>query len=135
MKGVLIILCLAYLSFHTSKSIGHLPFTPLVDIVDALKTGNANRLSKYFDDNIGLTIQDKAGSYSRSQAKLILTEFFSNNTVKNYVSINTISNSTGQCSLGILYTETGAYQVSISIKQIGGRQLIQQMSIDKYSRV
>ena len=45
-------------------------------VIDALRSGNATELSGYFDDNVELTMPDKADSYSKAQAVLILKDFF-----------------------------------------------------------
>jgi hypothetical protein len=104
---------------------------PVNEIVNALSTGSSNRLSRYFDNYIELTIQDRTASYSKGQAEMIVRDFFSTNNVKSYSSINFTSNSSWQSYLGTLYTNNGNYQISIFSKLVGGKQLIQRLSFDK----
>ena len=53
-------------------------------VIGAIRSGNSAELSKYFDDNIELTLPDKSDSYSKAQAQLIVRDFFSNNGVKGF---------------------------------------------------
>ena len=42
------------------------------DVIGAIRSGDADELSKYFDDNIELTLPVKSDSYSKAQAQVIL---------------------------------------------------------------
>ncbi|HWC53267.1 MAG TPA: DUF4783 domain-containing protein, partial [Chitinophagaceae bacterium] len=53
-------------------------------VIGALRSGNAEELSKYFDDNVELTLPDKSDNYSKAQAVLIMRDFFNNNNVTNF---------------------------------------------------
>src|SRR5882672_6473322 len=54
------------------------------EVIGALRSGNANEMSRHFDDNLELTLPSKSDSYSKAQATLILKDFFSNNGVKGF---------------------------------------------------
>ncbi len=54
------------------------------EVIGALRSGNASGLSKYFDDNVELTLPVKSDSYSKAQAQVILKDFFANNGVKGF---------------------------------------------------
>jgi hypothetical protein len=54
------------------------------EVIGALRVGNSTELSKYFDDNVELTLPDKSDSYSKAQAQLIVKDFFGNNGVKGF---------------------------------------------------
>ncbi|TAL43536.1 MAG: DUF4783 domain-containing protein, partial [Chitinophagaceae bacterium] len=54
------------------------------DVIGALKAGNTPGLSKYFDNYVDITMPDKSSNYSKSQAELIIKDFFANNGVKNF---------------------------------------------------
>src|SRR5437763_4726764 len=58
--------------------------TGLEDVINALRTGNATELSRYVDDNIEISLPDKSDTYSRSQAVMVLQDFFTNNGVKSF---------------------------------------------------
>jgi len=64
-----------------------LSFTTLVgieDVVASLKTGNASQIARYFDNTVEITLPAKSNSYSKSQAEMILRDFFANNPVKSF---------------------------------------------------
>ena len=48
-------------------------------VVIALKSGNATLLSRFFDSRVDIILPEKSDNYSRSQAEMILKDFFSNN--------------------------------------------------------
>lgn len=45
------------------------------EVINAMRSGNSAELSKYFDDNVDLTLPDKSDSYSKAQAQLIVRDF------------------------------------------------------------
>ena len=55
------------------------------EIINALKTGNANEIAKYFDNTVEITLPEKSNSYSKSQAEVVLRDFFNNSPVKNLI--------------------------------------------------
>ncbi|MFT4024403.1 MAG: DUF4783 domain-containing protein [Flavihumibacter sp.] len=48
-------------------------------VLAALKSGNVGLLSRYFDNRIDIALPERSDNYSRSQAEMILKNFFSNN--------------------------------------------------------
>src|ERR1043166_5671417 len=54
------------------------------EVIGALRSGNSAELSKYFDDNVEVTLPVKSDSYSKAQAQVIMKDFFSNNDVKGF---------------------------------------------------
>ena len=57
------------------------PIAGLDNVINALKTGNAQELSKYIDDNVEISLPDKSDNYSRAQALMVLKDFFNNGFV------------------------------------------------------
>ena len=45
-------------------------------VIGALRSGNAAELSKFFDDNVEVTLPVKSDSYSKAQAQVIIKDFF-----------------------------------------------------------
>lgn len=60
------------------------PISGLDDVIKSLRAGNAQELAKYVDDNIVISLPDKSDSYSRSQAVMVLKDFFTTNGVKGF---------------------------------------------------
>src|SRR5687767_6593868 len=101
------------------------------DVVNALKSGNAALVSKYFDNTIDITLSDKSNSYSKSQAELVLKDFFNNNEVKNFNVIHTGDNAGSQYCIGTLQTKNGAFRTTIYMKQKGDKQVLQELKFEK----
>jgi Domain of unknown function (DUF4783) len=96
------------------------------DVIGALKTGNANELSKFIDDDAGLevTLPDKSNAYSKSQAVMVLKDFFSNNGVKNFEVKFKGDKGNGQFCVGTLQTRSGNFRTHIYMKTVGDKQVI-----------
>jgi hypothetical protein len=106
-------------------------FTPLQgleDVIRGLKAGNANELARYIDDNIELSLPEKADTYSRSQAVMILKDFFANNTVRGFDVKHKGDNAGNQFCIGTLYTASGNYRTTIFMTTKSGKQLIRQIT-------
>ena len=110
MKFILLTVILSF-NFLTLQS-------SLDGMVNALKRGNASQLSMYLDTNIELELDNKKITYSRSQAELILKDFFNVNTVKNFEFLRMEkSNNQAKYCLGTLNTVNGLFHTTIYLKQ------------------
>ena len=99
-------------------------------VVSALKSGNAKELAKYFNSNIDLTIIDKQDIYSKTQAEIILKEFFGKNIPSNFTVMHQGGKEGSKYVIGNLVTSTGTYRVSLFLKLQGVTQVIQQLRIE-----
>lgn len=103
------------------------PVSGLDEVIDALRAGNAQELSKYVDDNIEISLPDKSDSYSRAQALMVLRDFFNNNGVKNFEVQFKGENGGNQFCVGKLHTKTGSYRTTVFMKTKNGRQLVKEI--------
>lgn len=104
------------------------PLRGLEEVVHALRTGNANEMSKYIDDNIEITLPGKSDSYSRAQAIVILKDFFSNNGVQGFEVKHKGDNAGNQFCIGTLLTRSGSYRTTIFMKtKNDGKQLVREI--------
>jgi len=101
------------------------------DVVNALKAGNASQVSRYFDNTIDITLQDKSNSYSRSQAELVLKDFFIMNGVISFEALHTGDNSGSQYLIGNLKTKKGIYRTTVFMKQKADREVVQELRFEK----
>lgn len=100
----------------------------LDEVVAALNSGNASELAKYIDDNIEINLPDKSDNYSRTQAVMILRDFFTNNGVKSFAVLHKgSSGDSGQFCVGTLYTKSGNYRTTIFMKTKNGQQLVREI--------
>jgi hypothetical protein len=100
------------------------------EVVNGMKTGNAGQVAKYFDNAVEITLFDKSNSYSKSQAELVLKDFFATNPVKGFDVIHKGENGGSEYRIGNLATRTGTYRTTIFMKQKGDKQLLQEVRIE-----
>lgn len=101
------------------------------EIANAIKSGNAAEVAKYFDNTIDITISEKSNAYSKRQAELVLRDFFDTNGVKNFEVIHKSENSGSQYCIGNLTTKNGIFRTTIYIKQKGEKQVIQELRFER----
>lgn len=107
------------------------------DITDKVKghisTGNAKGLSSYFSGNIDLGVEENEDVYSRTQAEMILKNFFSKNVPTSFTVIHKGSSTMNVAyRIGTLKTKNGKeFRVTFNMKVVGGRYQIHQMQIEE----
>ena len=107
------------------------PFYSIEEVVNAMKNGNASQLSKYFDDRIDLTLPGKSDNYSKTQAEMILKDFFATNEVKDFLIKHKGENSGSEFCLGVLTTKNGNFRTKFYMKHKGDRQVLQEIGFQK----
>ena len=105
-------------------------FGGIDDVIAAMKTGNSNQVAKYFDNNVDISMPDKSNSYSKSQAELVLKDFFSSNPVKSFEIIHKGENAGSQYCIGTLQTKSGTYRTTVFMKQKGDMQVLQELRFE-----
>lgn len=124
MQKILLFSSLALVMLTTAF---RLPVSGLDDVINALRSGNAQELSKYVDDNIEISLPDKSDSYSRGQAVMVLKDFFSNNGVSGFDVQFKGENGGSQFCVGTLKTKSGSYRTTVFMKTKDGRQLVKEI--------
>ena len=97
------------------------------DVVSALRSGNAAELSKYFDDNVELTLPVKSDSYSKAQAQMIIKDFFANNNLKGFELKHTGDSPGGHYCIGTLQTKSGNFRAHVFMKTKGGKEFVKEL--------
>jgi hypothetical protein len=108
-------------------------FTPLYsidDVVTAMRNGNASQLSKYFDTRVDITVPGKSDNYSKSQAELILKDFFASNEVKGFVVKHKGKQNGSEFCIGLLQTRNGEYRTKFFMKKKGDMQVVQELGFE-----
>ena len=100
------------------------------DVITAMRTGNAGTVAKYFDNSVEISMPDKSNSYSKSQAELVLKDFFTSNPVKSFEVIHKGENAGSQYCIGTLQTKNGSYRTTIFMKQKGDHQVLQELRFE-----
>ena len=107
------------------------PMYSIEEVVSALRTGNVPQLARYFDDRIDPSLPGQSDNYSRTQAEMILKDFFSSNPVKDFQVKHKGENNGSEFCFGVLLTKSGNYRVKLYMKQKGERQVLQEIGFLK----
>ena len=105
-------------------------FSGIDEVIAALKSGNATEMAKYFDTTVEITLPDKNNSYSKSQAEVVLRDFFTNNPVKSFEILHKGENGGSQYCIGTLITKTASFRTTVFMKQKGNQQTLQEIRFE-----
>ena len=105
--------------------------TGLNDVVNAIKSGNAVSVSKYFDNTVEITINGKSSNYSKTQGEVVLRDFFANNAVKSFTVLHQGQSGGSEFCIGTLITSNGNYRTTLNLKQKGDKQSLQEIKFEK----
>jgi hypothetical protein len=96
-------------------------------VVTAIRTGNVSRLSSFFDSRVDISLPDKSDTYSRTQAEMVLGDFFNNNVVVSFkISQQGESGGSFFCA-GLLQTRSGNFRTTLFFKQKGDKHFLEEI--------
>lgn len=102
------------------------------NIANAIRTGNASSLAASFQSNVEITIKDAGNSYSKSQAEMVLKNFFSTHQPKGFVIAHQGTSPEGsKYFIGNLSTSTGNYRTYVYAKATNGVLAIQEIRFEE----
>ena len=124
MKKIFTILCtgLFFVALAAFKQGGGMD-----EVIGALRNGNAAELAKYLDDNVEIALPAKSDSYSRSQAVIILQDFFNNTGIKGFDVKYRGDNGGTQYCIGTLQTRSGGYRTTFFLTNRNGKLLVKEI--------
>ena len=120
-RGAAIILIALFLTSFKSY------FFSIDDVATAIRSGNVNQLSAYLDNRVDITLPDKTDTYSKTQAEMVIRDFFSNNGVQNFQVKHKGENAGSEFCIGVLKTRNGDYKTVLFMKLKGDKQLLQEL--------
>jgi hypothetical protein len=131
MKSILGLAALTFslvlVSFRPPSTPSISPSFSLDDVAFAIRSGNAGQLSQYLDSRVDISLPEKSDTYSKSQAEMIIRDFFSTNGVQNFQIKHKGENGGSEFCVGILQTHNGDYRTTLFMKHKGDRQLLQEL--------
>lgn len=102
------------------------------NIANAIRTGNASALAASFQSNVEITIKDTGNSYSKSQAEMVLKNFFSTHQAKGFTIAHEGTSPEGsKYFIGNLSTSTGNYRTYVYAKSAAGALTIQEIRFEE----
>jgi len=102
------------------------------EVSQAVRAGNARDLAAFFGQNIDLTLPDSEGTFSKSQAEVIIRNFFSRNTPTSFtVSHQGTSRDGSAYAIGIMQTRQGVnYRVYFLLKKVSETHQLHQLQFE-----
>jgi hypothetical protein len=96
-------------------------------VASAIRSGNVNQLSNFFDISVDISLPDKSDTYSKTQAEMVIGDFFNTNGVQNFkITQQGESGGTFFCA-GILQTRAGNYRTTLFFKHKGDKHFLQEI--------
>ena len=102
------------------------------DIALAVKNGNYKEVAKYFNVRVELKIDEAEDIYSKSQAEIILRDFFSKNSAVNFSIKHKGASAKGlPYIIGDYQSSNGNFRTYFLFKQESANLFIQELHFDK----
>jgi Domain of unknown function (DUF4783) len=118
-RAFLVVLALTLFSFR--------PFYSIDAVTSAIRSGDVALLSPYLDYRVDISLRDKSDTYSKTQAEMVISDFFTTNGVRNFRITQKTQNNGSLFCAGILVTNSGNYRTSLFLKQKGDREYVEEI--------
>lgn len=123
MKKIITLLCIsAFVLLTAFQSTSNVD-----DVISALRSGNASALAKHADENIEIALPSKSDTYSRSQAAVILQDFFQTKGVRGFDVKFKGENGDSQYCIGTLQTKGGSLRTTFFMANRNGKQFLKEI--------
>ena len=102
-------------------------------VITAIKAGNVSAISNYMDANVEVTVGDNDGSYSKSEAVNVVSQFFQQHSPNTCSMVHSGAARDGASyyCIGNLSAGGSKYRVYIFFKKVGETYLIQEMRFEE----
>lgn len=102
------------------------------EVAIAIKSGNSGRLAAFFSSTIDLLLPDNEGTYSKTQAELIIKDFFSKYPPSNFIIKQRGSSSEGsKFAIGIYQCTKGkSFRTYFLLKKSNNNYFITLLEFD-----
>jgi len=101
------------------------------EISTALKKGDYKLLSKFFNSNIELVLPGHENIYSKSQAEIIIKDFFEKHPVDSYTVQHSGGPDDAKYSIGMYKSGDTSYRIYYLLKKNGQNSYIHLLRIEK----
>lgn len=101
------------------------------DMIGALKNGDANALSNYFDKHIDITLDGSIKNYTKVSAREKIANIFQAMKVNDFTVIHKSESNGSQYFIGNLKGAAHNYRLTIYVKTKNNQQLIQQIQFER----
>jgi hypothetical protein len=103
------------------------------DLANIIKSGDARQISRYFGNNVDLTILSVEEVYSKAQAEQVLKDFFAKNPAKSFTIIHKgLSKEGSKYAIGSYVSAQGiTYRTYLFVKNVAGNEVVQELRFEK----
>lgn len=99
--------------------------------IKAMKNASAAELAKLFDRYVEITLPEKSNTYSKSQAEVVMKDFFNTHPVTGFDIKHKGENGGNQFCIGELNTKKGKFRTTLFLKQKGSVLFLQEIRMEK----
>lgn len=103
----------------------------ITEVVKALRKGDIDQVTLYLDDVVRITIDEKTHPYSRSQAEVILRNFFRSRTVRSLTVLHQEQGTASEYFIGTLQTEPELFRTTVFMRLRGERKVIHELRFER----
>ena len=115
---LLSLILLIFLGFY-SPDVEDNPLDSIDPIVSAIGSGSSSELARFFDSSISMSVNGQQGDYSKSQAEIVLRDFFKKNPSQGFSLIFQNENPKSLSTyIGEYSSSQGMFKVFIKVSQI-----------------
>ena len=102
------------------------------EVSSAIRSGDSKLIAAYFGTTVDLTITSKEEVYSKSQAELVLRDFFSKNNPKTFSILHKGASKEGMLyAIGNMTTSKGiVFRTSFFLRKSGDKYLMQELRFE-----
>lgn len=102
------------------------------NVASSIGKGDSKALAAYFSATIDLTVPGSEGTYSKSQAEIIVKNFFSQYPPVSFsVNQQGLSGEGSQFAIGTLKTSKGNFRTYYLMKKVASQQQINQLQFEE----
>lgn len=107
-------------------------FVPYDDVSGAIKRGDSDKLVTYCKDKVLIQVDGKEGAYAKSQAGMVLKNFFTKHPCSDFsFHFKGSASSEGSFAIGKYKSGGSTYRFTIHFIKSGGKDLIERISIEE----
>lgn len=103
--------------------------SPLEELNGCFDRGNVTCISRHFDDAVSMTLSGEQAIYSRTQAEMVLRDFFEKNSPREFHMKHTGGEAHTRYVIGVLHTTSGDFRIYYALKQKSNRAILLELRI------
>jgi hypothetical protein len=132
MKRLIIMMLAAALFMPFMQSSAGIPQGVIDNIAASIRAGNYKALSGYFGNAVEVELPGKEGTFSKSQAEMLLKDFFAKELPASFT-VNQKGSSSGgsMFMIGTYKSANGVFRTYLLLKPVSQQLTIQQIQFEK----